>query len=278
LNYLFLFLLLGIIAFIPYSYAETITLSFTVPDTIPPVIIAPNNYATEATSTLTMLTQSDYGTATASDNIDPNPIITNDAPDSFLLGDTIITWSATDTSGNVSNSTQTVTIQNIQETISISAGDVSFEIDLGVLSNLSSIDETSITAENTPTVSFPYGLFSFDVTGLNNGDTATITIILPDDIPENFQYWKVINDIWVDATSLLSSNDGDETITLTITDGGFGDADGLVNGVISDPGGIAIPNESLAIDSIDDITMNEGETHTITITSNQDDTSTWESN
>jgi hypothetical protein len=32
---------------------------------------------------------------------------------------------------------------------------------------------------------------------------------------------------------------GTETLTLTIPDGGFGDADGATNGRISDPGGVA---------------------------------------
>ena len=31
------------------------------------------------------------------------------------------------------------------------------------------------------------------------------------------------------------------TVTLTITDGGLGDNDGVANGVIVDPGGVAIP-------------------------------------
>jgi len=58
-------------------------------------------------------------------------------------------------------------------------------------------------------------------------------------MPTNTQYWKCINGQWVNVTSLLGDNDGDNVLTLTITDGGLGDADGQANGVITDPGGPA---------------------------------------
>jgi hypothetical protein len=50
-------------------------------------------------------------------------------------------------------------------------------------------------------------------------------------------YLKCINGAWVNVTSLLGDDDGDNILTLTITDGGLGDADGVANGVIVDPGG-----------------------------------------
>jgi len=46
-----------------------------------------------------------------SDIIDTQPIITNDAPEFFPLGETIVTWTATDTSGNSISSTQLVSVQ-----------------------------------------------------------------------------------------------------------------------------------------------------------------------
>jgi hypothetical protein len=59
-------------------------------------------------------------------------------------------------------------------------------------------------------------------------------------MPTGTQYWKCINGQWVNCTSLLGDNDGDNILTLTITDGGLGDADGLANGTIVDPGGPAV--------------------------------------
>jgi hypothetical protein len=105
---------------------------------------------------------------------------------------------------------------------------------------------TALTAANStlcgalPGVIFPYGFFSFNITNLNPGATAIITITLPSNMPAGTQYRKCINGQWVNCTSLLGHNDGDNILTLTITDGGLGDADGLANGTIVDPGGPAL--------------------------------------
>ena len=67
----------------------------------------------------------------------------------------------------------------------------------------------------------------------------------------------------------MGSNDGDDTITLTLTDGGTGDADGIANGIIVDPGGPVIPNdiptitllgENPVIVEIEDIYIDAGAT------------------
>ena len=78
-------------------------------DTTKPTITVPDSIIVEATDVLTSV---DIGNATASDIVDPDVTITNDAPDSFPLGSTVITWSATDDSDNVTNDTQTVRIQD----------------------------------------------------------------------------------------------------------------------------------------------------------------------
>lgn len=88
----------------------------------------------------------------------------------------------------------------------------------------------------------PYGYFSYSITGLNpSGSSATIVMILPAPAPTGVQYWKCQNGAWINVTSLLGDNDGDIVLTLTLTDGGLGDADGQANGTIVDPGGVAIP-------------------------------------
>jgi hypothetical protein len=44
----------------------------------------------------------------------------------------------------------------------------------------------------------------------------------------------------VNCTSLLGHDNGDNILTLTLTDGSLGDADGLANGIITDPGGVGV--------------------------------------
>ena len=89
---------------------NTSTLSFlvTVRDTTPPTITAPPNITTKATGPLTQVT---LGTPTVSDTVDPNPIVANNAPAAgYPAGTTIVTWTATDHSGNKATATQTVVI------------------------------------------------------------------------------------------------------------------------------------------------------------------------
>lgn len=79
------------------------------------------------------------------------------------------------------------------------------------------------------------GSLSYEVTGLTPGQTIEVTLILPAGAPTPTAVYK-----YDDATHTYASFtqdaviDGDD-ITLTLTDGGAGDADGLANGTIVDP-------------------------------------------
>lgn len=76
----------------------------TVVDTTPPTITA--------VSSLTVIVgapSSVLPLPTVSDIVDPSPTVTNNAPDFFPLGITVVTWTATDASGNSATATTTVT-------------------------------------------------------------------------------------------------------------------------------------------------------------------------
>ncbi|MBI3253906.1 MAG: HYR domain-containing protein, partial [Nitrosopumilales archaeon] len=87
--------------------SATATQKISVIDTTPPVLTQPSSLQVEATSESE--TQVSLGNATASDHIQVDSI-TNNAPSVFPLGDTIVTWTATDSSGNSVTATQTVTV------------------------------------------------------------------------------------------------------------------------------------------------------------------------
>ncbi len=167
-------------------------------------------------------------------------------------------------SGNLPTVNPIVTIACVTNTStqsSTGSGLVSFATGFGGFTTLTAIDESTLPLSGKPSgVSFPHGFFDWHITGLTNGQTVTVTMTFPSIVPAGTQYWKVHGGIWIDATSLLGSNDGlDNTVTLTITDGGFGDADGLVNGQISDPGTITIPPDVTppeAYNQFDPITKN----------------------
>jgi hypothetical protein len=100
-----------------------------------------------------------------------------------------------------------------------------------------------------PGYSFPHGFFGFeiwlyDLAYLINPSPIVVTITLPSNMPVGTQYWKCLNGVWVDLTPLLGDNDGDNILTLTLTDGGLGDGDGEENFVITDPGGPAVLTSS----------------------------------
>jgi len=110
----------------------------------------------------------------------------------------------------------------------------------GTLGNFAAVAEDALPTSGKPTgVTFPHGLLSFDITGLTPGATVTVTITYPSAIPVGTQYWKCQNGNWINCTSLMGDDDGDNVLTLTLTDGGLGDSDGAANGTISDPGGPA---------------------------------------
>jgi Ca2+-binding RTX toxin-like protein len=76
----------------------------TVVDTTPPALVVPPDV------TISACDRPNIGTATATD-IASTPTVTNDAPPLFALGLTIVTWRATDPSGNEATGVQRVTVE-----------------------------------------------------------------------------------------------------------------------------------------------------------------------
>jgi len=87
-------------------------------------------------------------------------------------------------------------------------------------------------------VTFPHGMFSFRVIGLSPGQTITVAIELPQDVPVGTAWWKHDGTGWYSLPNL--TDDGDNIMTIELTDGGLGDTDGEADGVITDPGGPGI--------------------------------------
>ena len=100
-------------------------------------------------------------------------------------------------------------------------------------------NDPEIPQKNKPSTSFPYGTTKFKITGLNAGETVKVTLLFPDKVPTTAKYYK-INAVSGWREIPFGSNNGDETITLSLTDGDPStDADGLENGEIDDPGALS---------------------------------------
>ena len=92
----------------------TATQTVTINDTTAPALTVPANVTGAQDSGLGN-TMVDLGTATATDAVDASPTISNNAPGGgFPVGDTTVTWTATDASGNASTGIQVVSITAFQ--------------------------------------------------------------------------------------------------------------------------------------------------------------------
>ena len=93
---------------------------------------------------------------------------------------------------------------------------------------------------------FGNGVIAFNVAGLAPGGTASVVLTFPAPIPANAKIFKTDSGGFHDFPwAVISGN----TVTLTLTDGEAGDADGVANGVIDDPVGLATPVSSSSPDS-----------------------------
>jgi len=92
-----------------------------------------------------------------------------------------------------------------------------------------------------------FGLFAYRLRVTNPGDTARIRIYFSGEIfaSDVFYKYDTING-WYDYSEHTTFNDDGQSITLEVKDGGYGDSDGLANGVIVDPGGIASGGDSFS--------------------------------
>ena len=166
--------------------SATDTQRITVQDSTPPDITVPPDASFTITGTSTTLTAADYGTATAFDLVDSTPTIWNDAPSSFVLGNTTITWTAIDDYTNSVTATQNVAV--ILSSLMITPpDDVTAEaagpltaVDIG---NATATHDTDadITIRNDAPASFPLGSTTVTWTATDSSrdvvtDTQVITV------------------------------------------------------------------------------------------------------
>jgi hypothetical protein len=81
-----------------------------------------------------------------------------------------------------------------------------------------------------------YGLVDFKIKVAIPGSSATVTVLLPEPMPQGYRWYKYSQSQgWSDYSTNVSLN-GDRTqLSITLVDGGTGDDDGQQNGIIVDP-------------------------------------------
>ena len=96
-----------------------------------------------------------------------------------------------------------------------------------------------------------YGLIDFKIKVDAPGDSATITIILPEPAPEDYKWYKYSQTLgWYDFSENVTFNNERNQLSFTLVDGGMGDDDGEQNGMITDPSGLGLaPADSTSVNS-----------------------------
>ncbi|MBF0449143.1 MAG: hypothetical protein HQK75_00045 [Candidatus Magnetomorum sp.] len=89
----------------------------------------------------------------------------------------------------------------------------------------------------------PFGLISFNA-ACTKGSQIEVTIYFSEPLPSNARWFKFdYNNGFEDFSAHTTYLPAQNQITLSLQDGGFGDADGIANGFIVDPGGIGITSD-----------------------------------
>jgi hypothetical protein len=84
-----------------------------------------------------------------------------------------------------------------------------------------------------------YGLMDIKVKVDIPGSSTTVTVLLPEPVPQGYKWYKYSpSQGWYDYSANVTFN-GDRTqLSITLVDGGTGDDDGEQNGIIDDPSGL----------------------------------------
>lgn len=224
-------------------------------DTTPPSITAPADVSAEQAHRDG--TAVEIGTAQATDISDAAPVITNNAPAVFPFGSTIVTWTATDASGNMALANQVITVVDTTPPSLTVPADVSAEqayrdgtaVDIGTAQATDISDASPVITNNAPAV-FPFGstIVTWKATDASGNTTSTTQMVTMVDTtppvgtmsvtpellwPPDHKYVQVtpsllvsdICDAEIDIVlDSITMNEGEDTNTYySEVDGTFGD-------------------------------------------------------
>jgi hypothetical protein len=105
---------------------------------------------------------------------------------------------------------------------------------------LEPVNPSTILDKSNKPETFLFGLASYRLSVSQPGATVLVRVYYSEDISEATRYYlyDTVNG-WQDYTQYTTFNEDGRSVTVELQDGGHGDSDGVVNGVIVDPGGLA---------------------------------------
>ena len=110
-------------------------------------------------------------------------------------------------------------------------------------------DPKSLNSASGKPNNLPYGLIDFRLRVAKPGDEALVTIYFSSKVPKDGKWYKYdpIERVWADYSAYTELGANKKSITLRLRDGGPGDGDGIVNGIIVDPSGLSVDSIGSAI-------------------------------
>jgi len=151
-----------------------------------------------------------------------------------------------------------VNLEDGETQICVSIRDAENAVSIVSLSAQDPNDLESVSQNNGQPNYFEFGLLDFKVLVNNPGDETVVTIYLSKAAYNKGNCFKYdpVNDAWLDYSDYTHFSPNRKEVYLTLKDGGFGDADGLENGIIVDPlafGSESNPNNGSSESPIDKI-------------------------
>jgi hypothetical protein len=117
---------------------------------------------------------------------------------------------------------------------------IGMNVSNGALTKLVPVDPATLTIADNRPAHLTYGLFDIQVKVAKPGNAATVTVFLPAPAPPASRWFKYsARRGWYDFSDHAVFSENRTEVTLTLVDGGIGDDDGVANGTITDPSGLA---------------------------------------
>ena len=203
--------------------SATAAQTVSVVDTTAPSIIAPDGVELEATSSGSIV---DIDNPVYDDLVDIASV-TNDAPDTFPLGETVVTWTATDSSGNSATAAQTVSIVDttapeliIPENIIVDSITIEKLVEIGEANAIDLVDTLPGVTNDAPEI-FPLGdtIVTWSVADQFGNSASLQQIVSVQACGQSISYYNQIlgtaeDDILMgtDASDLIFAFNGDDMI------------------------------------------------------------------
>jgi len=122
------------------------------------------------------------------------------------------------------------------ETVTNKQAGLKASVNVQAILTLTSVDLSTITEQQNKPDEMPFGLFDFSLQ-VPSGAEAQVEFYFSEAVPAGSKWFKYMDGAWEDYSAHVVFSSDMKSATVAYKDGGFGDADGLINGVIVDPSG-----------------------------------------